>query len=56
MKSHTLKCFLLLVCTVASVGQVTTGSITGYVFDPEGRPIQNAKVTATGVSRLSELA
>jgi hypothetical protein len=56
MQSPTLKCFLLLVCTVAALGQVTAGSITRYVFDPERRAIQNPNVTATGVSRLSKLA
>jgi len=56
MQSTTLKCFLLLVCTVAALGQVTAGSITRYVLDPERRPIQNANVTATGVPTLCELA
>ena len=26
-------------------GQVTTGSISGYVLDPSGRPIQNPQIT-----------
>lgn len=49
-KCNPMKCLLLPVCSVAAFAQLTTGSITGYVFDPERRPIQNAKITATDSS------
>jgi hypothetical protein len=44
-----LLCFSALVAPVFA--QVTTGSISGYVFDPANKPLFRAKVTATDSSR-----
>jgi len=36
---------IVLAVLIPAYGQVTTGSISGYVMDPSGRPIQNAQIT-----------
>ena len=35
----------------STLGQVTTGSFSGYVLDPSKRPIPNAQVTVTDRAR-----
>jgi hypothetical protein len=39
--------FLMLLCSVASFGQVLKGSISGTVVDPQGAVVQGAQVKAT---------
>src|SRR5271169_1794312 len=48
-----MKLVVFLVSAISVFGQVTTGSISGYVLDPSGRPIPNAKVTASDLSHSS---
>src|SRR3569832_1415380 len=43
--------FLLWVAAASAFGQVTTGSISGSVFDPSGRVIRGATVTVTSGAR-----
>jgi len=38
---------LMLLCSIASFGQVLKGSISGTVVDPQGAVVQGAQVTAT---------
>jgi hypothetical protein len=46
-----LRFAILFFCSIAVWGQVTTGSISGYVLDPSQRPIPNASVMITDVGR-----
>ncbi len=46
-----LRLGILFCCLIPLWGQVTTGSISGYVLDPAERPIPNAKVVITDVGR-----
>ena len=39
--------FLMLLCSIASFGQVLKGSISGTVVDPQNAVVQGAQVTAT---------
>src|SRR3954471_7793474 len=39
--------FLLLITAASAFGQVTSGSISGFVFDPSERIIRGATVTVT---------
>ena len=41
----------LVFLSIPAVGQVTTGSISGYVIDPANRPIPQSSVTAADASR-----
>jgi Carboxypeptidase regulatory-like domain/TonB dependent receptor len=43
---------LSLILIVPVFGQITTGSLSGYVFDPSKRAIPNARVTLTDSARL----
>ena len=41
----------LVFLSISAFGQVTTGSISGYVIDPADRPIPQSTVTATDAAR-----
>src|SRR5579863_9038291 len=43
----TIGLLLFLVAARCALGQVTSGSISGYVMDPSARPISGARMTAT---------
>ena len=49
--NYVLRFVAFLCCLIPVWGQVTTGSISGYVLDPAQRPVPNAKVTITDGSR-----
>ena len=50
MRSATLGiCYVL---AISSWGQVTTGSISGYVFDPSGRAVPQAEVSVSDARRF----
>ncbi len=42
-----MRLLLLFAAATAAFGQVTSGSISGYVIDPSNRPIASASLTAT---------
>ncbi len=44
----------LLFTALSTVGQVTTGSISGYVIDPSGRAIGHSQVTAVDPARSTQ--
>ncbi|MCX6631477.1 MAG: TonB-dependent receptor [Candidatus Solibacter sp.] len=41
-----LSTVLVTLCAIPGLAQVTTGSLAGFVTDPSGKPVQNAKVRA----------
>ncbi|MEO7649105.1 MAG: carboxypeptidase-like regulatory domain-containing protein, partial [Bryobacteraceae bacterium] len=44
--------FLLFLCAaLPAIAQLTTSSISGYVFDPTGRPISGASIEATQTAK-----
>src|SRR4051812_44973986 len=42
---------LLVLWALPVCAQVTTGAISGFVLDPDGRPIQHAEVSAVQAAR-----
>src|SRR5260370_8443509 len=42
-----MRFLLFFVATASAFGQVTSGSISGYVTDPSNRPISAAAITAS---------
>jgi hypothetical protein len=43
--------WVVLFVSISAAGQVTTGSISGYVIDPSNRPVPNSSVTAEDAAR-----
>ena len=43
--------YILLAFALPGAGQVTTGSVSGYVLDPSRRPIPGASITASDAKR-----
>ena len=46
--------FSLLLCSASAVAQVATGWLSGYVTDPQGRPVAKAKVSAIDAAQRQE--